>query len=364
MKVICIALLSILSVAAFIVEGNASEVVTQDIFDALSQETREILEELGIGDGISESFSEISPEKALNTVFDIFRGSLRDIGKTVASSLALIFLTALVMSFLSGNDSLALMGKSIALMIIMFPIISSTSEIFTQCASALLVTKDFMLVLIPVFAGVVALGGNAAAALSFNTVAFSFAEFTALIFDGAVPVVCTVLIAICVSGTLSPIVRFDGIGRTIAKAVNLFMAFIAGIFVAVLSVRGVIAGAADTVTIRGIRFLVGNIVPVVGSAIGEALNSVAASVGLIKNTVGMIGIAAVLVINLPPLINVIVWKTAMYFLGVSADIAGISEIKGFCENMGSVLSVITGAVCFISFVFVISIAIIITVSRS
>ena len=141
------------------------------------------------------------------------------------------------------------------------------------------------------------------------------------------------------------------------------MAFSAGIFVAVLSVRGVIAGAADTVTVRGVRFLVGNTVPIVGSALGEALNSVIAGMSLIKNTVGMLGVAAVLVTALLPLIRIMIWKAVLYFVSVVADIFDNSRIKSFSECISGVLSVLFGAVLFTVFVYIICIAIMITVSR-
>ncbi len=364
MKSLSVIILCILSLFIFSFTCNAELLIDDSIFDELAPETKELLEKFGINEKTGENFSLISPEKALDTVFSLFGDSFSEIALSVGSCLSLIFITSLITGFIPENGSLSLMGKSISLLLVMFSIVSRTSDVFSQCASALLVTKDFMLVLIPVFAGVVAAGGNAAVAVSFNTVAFSFAQLTAIIFNKIVPGISSIMIALCASGTLSPVVKFDGIGKTVSKAVNLFMAFIAGTFVAVLSVRGVIAGAADSVTIRGVRFLIGNVVPVVGSQIGEALNSVAASIGLIKNTVGMVGISAALIINLPPLINVIVWKIALFFLSVAAEVTENSEIKSFCDNMGNVLSVITGAVCFTVFVFVISIAIIITISRS
>lgn len=364
MKSVCVVFVCLVLLFSFSFTCSAGIVIDDSIFDALAPETRELLEQFGIDEDIGENFSQISPEKALDTVYGMFRNSFSDIASSAGVCLALIFITSLITGIIPENGNLALMGRSISLLILMFSVVSRTGDIFSQCASALLVTKDFMLVLIPVFAGVVAAGGNAGVAMSFNTVAFSFAQFSVIIFNGIIPVVTSVMIAVCASGTLSPIIKFDGIGKTVARIVNLFMAFIAGVFVAVLSIRGVIAGAADSVTIRGVRFLIGNVVPVVGSAIGEALNSIVASVGLIKNTVGMVGIAAILIINLPPVVNVVMWKTALYFLGISSDVSGNAEIRSFCDNMGNVLSVITGAVCFTVFVFVISIAIIITVSRS
>ena len=51
------------------------------------------------------------------------------------------------------------MGKSVAVMTVMFSVVSFTGEIFSECASALLMTRNFMLTLVPVFTGVIAMSG-------------------------------------------------------------------------------------------------------------------------------------------------------------------------------------------------------------
>lgn len=363
MKKIMTLIMSTVLIFVFFIKAQATEIWYEEIFDALSSDVRSLLEDIGITEHISEDVTAVSPEKALKTVFRMLSDGASVPFRTLGLLLALIFITTLLMQFLPEGSSFYQLGKSITLMIIMFSIISVTGDVFTQCASALLVTKDLMLVLIPIFTGIVSMNGNPALALSFNTVAFSFAELTAMIFNNIVPGLSAVLIAICSAGAVNQAVKLDGIGRTLSKAINLLMAFIAGIFVAVLSVRGVIAGAADSVTVRGLRFLIGNTVPVVGSAIGEALNSIVAGLGLIKNTSGMIGIAAIAVINLPPLINAVIWKLSLFFLSASSDITDNREIKSFSENMNGILSVIIGAIFFVCFVFMISIAILITVGR-
>lgn len=363
MKHIITVFLSAVLFLMFFVTAEASEEYYSDLFDALSPEAEKLLEDFGISADVYKSYGEISPGKALETVFGIFKGELVTPVKTAGISLALIFIASILTGFFPVSDSVSLLGKRIALMCIMFFLVSTTGDVFSQCSSSLELTKDFMLVLIPVFAGIISFSGNPALALSFNTVAFAFAEIVAVFFETFFPVLCVVLISISCACAVNPVVKLDSVGRTVSKAINLIMAFVAGIFVAVLSVRGVIAGAADTVTIRGVRFLVGNTLPIVGSAIGEALNSIVAGLGLMKNTVGVLGIAAVCVINLPVLIKVVIWKCALYFIGTAADLMGLSEIKNFSDNMNGVLAVIIASVCYVSFVFIISIAILLTVSK-
>lgn len=363
MKRAAVFLICIFLAFSFTVTADAAEIYGE-IFDFFSDDALELLRDFGINTEGQEDFFGITPEKALSTVAELFTKGFSDIFRAGLTSLTLIIVAALFTGFFPDGGNLFFMGKSVAVMTVMFSVVSFTGEIFSECASALLMTRNFMLTLIPVFTGVVAVSGNPALAVSFNSIVFAFGEGIALLFGNVVPVMSAVLVAVCAAGAINPYMKLQGIGRTLSRAITLLMAFVAGIFVAVLSVRGVIAGAADSVTIRGFRFLIGNTVPVVGSAIGEALNSVVAGIGLIKSTVGMLGIMGITVINLPVLINIIMWKGVLFVMGVSADITGNGEIKGFAENLSGVISVVTGALCFVSLVFILSIAIILTVSRS
>lgn len=363
MKRTAVCILSVFLLLSFRLSASASEMYGE-IFDFFSDDAFSLLEDFGISADGNEAYFDITPERALCTVWELFTKGFSDIFTAGLQSLILIIVSALFSSLFPEGGNLFFMGKSVSVMVAMFSAVSFTGEIFSQCAAALLVTRDFMLTLIPVFTGVIAVSGNPSLALSFNSVVFAFGEGIALLFQNIVPLMSAVLVAVCSAGAINPYMKLQGIGRTLSRGITLLMAFISGIFVAVLSVRGVIAGAADSVTIRGMRFLIGNTVPVVGSAIGEALNSVVASLGLIKSTVGMLGIMGIIVVNLPVLINIILWKGALFVMGVAADITGNNEIKGFSENLSGVISVITGALCFVSLVFILSIAIILTVSRS
>ncbi len=363
MKKTAVFLLCTLLFAGFSVKAFASDMYGE-IFDFFSEDALSLLEQLGIDTDGQGDFFNITPERALNTVWELFTDGFSDIFRGGLTSLTLIIIASLFTGFFPEGGNLFFMGKSVAVMTVMFSVVSFTGEIFTECASALLMTRNFILTLIPVFTGVIAMSGNPSLAVSFNSIVFAFGEGIGLLFSDVIPVMSAVLTAVCSAGAINPFMKLQGIGRTLSRAITMLMAFVAGIFVAVLSVRGVIAGAADSVTIRGFRFLIGNTVPVVGSAIGEALNSVVAGIGLIRSTVGMLGVVGVIVIILPVLADIILWKGALFVMGVTADITGNNEIKGFTENLSGVISLITGALCFVSLVFILSIAIILTVSKT
>lgn len=72
-------------------------------------------------------------------------------------------------------------------------------------------------------------------------------------------------------------------------------------FVGLLSIKGLLAGAADSAVAKGAKFLIGSFVPVVGGAVSDALGSIVSSLSLVRGATGAFGILAVLLIALPVL---------------------------------------------------------------
>ncbi len=367
-KTVTVFLICIFFIGVFFVKSEAAadtqeEIWYADVWDAIDGKTKKLLSDIGITPSVADSLMEVNAKNIFSAITDIFKGEAAKPLTAAFSVLALLLAVAFFSSFLSYGKLKELTGN-IGTLSIVFLLLGLISPMISSCVSAIEVSKDFMLALIPVLGAVVAFCGNPALALSFNTVVFSFAQSISVLYANLIPTFAAVGCAFSASTAINPMMKFSKLSQLVFKTATFIMAFISGIFVAVLSVRGVIAGAADTVTIRGLRFLIGSGVPVVGSAIAEALNSVIAGVGLIKNTMGVIGIAATLFINLPVLCEIIVWKAALYILNIFCDILSEDNISSFLSSLNSVFSVLTAVICFNMFVFVISIAIIFTVKAS
>ena len=367
-KTVMICLISFLFTIAFCVpsfatERNQEEIWYADVWDALDGRTREMLSDIGITRSVADTLSDVNAKNVFAVISGIFRGELTKPLSAAFMVLAVLLAVAFFSSFLADGKLKSLAGN-IGTLSIVFLLLGLVSPMISSCVSAIELSKDFMLALIPVLGTVVAISGNPTLALSFNSVVFSFAQGISVLYARLIPSFAAVGCAFSASTAINPMMKLSRLSQLVFKSATFIMAFISGIFVAVLSVRGVIAGAADTVTIRGLRFLIGSSVPVVGSAIAEALNSVVAGVGLIKNTIGVIGIAATLFINLPVLCEIVVWKAALYILSIFCDILSEDNISSFLGSLNSVFSVLTAVICFNMFVFIISIAIIFTMKAS
>ena len=90
------------------------------------------------------------------------------------------------------------------------------------------------------------------------------------------------------------------IGWLISKGLKLFV----GLFLAYLSLTGVITASVDASAAKMTKAAVSGMVPVVGGMISDASETLLASAGVLKNSVGVFGMLAVLAIALTPFLRV------------------------------------------------------------
>ena len=333
------------------------------MWNSIDDETADMLESMGItSEGNINDLFELTPDRVLSAMWSVFGTSFSELKKSFFSVLSIIVTVALFSSLLK-NGKVSEAALHIGQLTVVFILIAVNGELFTDCRASIELTEDFMLCLLPVITGIISFSGHPSLALSVNSLVFSFAQGISAFFANILPAVSVLGTAVGAACALSPFNKFGALCKIISKCVNICAAFISGIFVAVLSVRGVIAGAADTVTIKGLRFLVGSSIPVVGSAIGDALNSLSAGLGLIKNSVLVIGVIAVALINIAPLIKTALWSLLSYFLSMFSEILYIPKISEFISSLRSVLSVLIAVTCFNTFLYVISCAILLTLGE-
>lgn len=99
--------------------------------------------------------------------------------------------------------------------------------------------------------------------------------------------------------------------------------------------KGALASSADSVSVKGIKLLAGNTIPIVGGAIGDAYTSVLGSLNLIKGTVGAFGIFAIAAVNIPVITEMLLWMIAVNICSALCGLLGE-------ENAAKVLDGVSG----------------------
>jgi|GEM_PF-1721260 len=330
------------------------------VFSSIDDETKRLLESAGVSESDLTSLLSLSPGSVINVIKELFGKTMAEKASLFGTCLVLIILIKLFSSFMTSSR-LKEAAENIGAVFLVFSLTAYSAAVADSCVRAVSLTKDFMLVLIPVLGAVLAFSGNEISAVSVSTGVFAFAEGISVLFSDMIPPVTAAGAALGAAAALSPVSGMEKFASMLNKALTTVMAFVSGIFAAVLSIKGVIAGAQDSLKLRGLKFIINGSVPVVGSAIGDALGSLTAGFRLIKNSAAVLGVLAAVFINLPALSSLVIWKLMLFLLSLTAEMLEIKKIPGFISVLTSVFSVLIAVIMFNVSVFIIALAIIITV---
>ena len=129
-----------------------------------------------------------------------------------------------------------------------------------------------------------------------------------------------------------------------------------------LTLKSAIATSADSVTIKGIKFIVGNAIPIVGSSLSDALNTIISSISLLKTTVGMLAVLILIFINLPTLIELFLWFISLKILNLCCGIIGQDSECNFIEAFEGLLTILIAVVVYQGFLYIISVSLLTVIS--
>ena len=341
-------------------ESSAPAEYYARVWNAADGETKRLMEAIGVtADG--GSFDGLTPGSILKAVYSLFSSALSNAASGFCTVLAVMAVTGIFLSFRFGSDGVKQAAECTGAACIMFSVLAVTADISNEITAAIALTENYMLAVIPVFTGVVAMSGSPTLAMSFNSVAAAFAQLISGAFCAVLPSYSSAVTSIAAAGVINPFFSCDKITGLINKLACSAAAFISGVFVTALSVKGVLAGAADSAAMKGLRFLVGSAVPVVGSAISDALGSVSVSLGLIRHSVGAVALVAVGLTALPAIVKTAVCKILFSLLSLAADIMQLKKISGFIDALNGVFSFYAAVLCFNAVVFIISIALVLLI---
>ena len=109
---------------------------------------------------------------------------------------------------------------------------------------------------------------------------------------------------------------------------------------------------------RAVKFSLGAFVPVVGSALGEALNSVRGCLTLLKSTLGAFGILSTALIVLPPLLECVLWLISLNFCVMAAETFSLDTVASLFKTAQGVLKTLIGVLAACSMFMIIATAIV------
>lgn len=332
-----------------------------DLWERIDGSTADLMEELGIGNIASEDLLSLSPSRVFGLIGKVAKGEAASPLRYCGGALLALVLTALAVSLLP-EGAMRSRCETVGRLTVMAALLSGVSGAVYESLPAVTATKDFMLLLVPVLTGILGFAGNPSLAVSWGGAVLGFAETVTVAFAKYAPAAASLGTAACAAVNLNGETALSGAAKVICKAVTAVMGFCAGVFSAVLTVKDVIAGAADSVSMKGAKFLIGQGIPIVGGAVADALNTVVAGLSLARDTLGIFAIVALFLILLTPVLRLLMWKLVFRFLGMAASLLGQARAADLTEGFGSLLTVILAVICFNSAVFIVAVGLVVHIA--
>jgi stage III sporulation protein AE len=332
----------------------------QSLPDNLPKETQELLDKLGITELQSDAFAGLQPNGVLDTLLGMVSEQAGGPLRAAGIVLGIVLLSAMMDGMRQTLREPAVsevFGAVCALAACAAVLIPVSGVIRTVCAAAQS-TSIFMTSYVPVYAGVLITSGQAVTAASYNTVVLFAAELITLLATHVVVPLMTVSLALGLVGSINSGLRLDAVSGLINKTAVWLLGITTTLFVGLLSLQGIVGGAADSLSGRAIRFSLSSMVPVVGGALSEAFTAVKGCLTLLKTTLGGFGILATALIVLPPLIQCALWSLCLSVCGAAADLFELEPISALLRSAQSVVKTLIGVLAACSLFMIIATAIV------
>ena len=326
-------------------EGEA-EGILDEFIDSIPDE---IKDELPKNDSVKE-FSSYDFEFYAEEVVNAVKGAIKPAIKTVSVLLGTVILSS-VFSVFAGTvagDSMKGVFSFCSTLCVALSIYNALETVFSTVSVLLKALSETMVAILPVMEVMYIRGGNLTTAAVTSTGINLMIGFTESLFAKVIePAVYSVF----VMSLVSSVTKNGGIAfmvKTLRGILTAVILIIMTLMSFVLSMQTSAGASADTFAVKTIKFAIGNYVPIIGGTVAESFSLLSGSLGVIKQSCGIIAIAVLIIAFLPPFCTILLNRIAVGLSGAAAGALGceresvlLEECKGICTML---MSICAGAV--------------------
>ncbi len=335
----------------------------EEIEENLPDGAQEYFEKNGIDPSDSEWVNRLSAENVFEHIWGFIVSGAKTPLKAGAGIIGIILISAALGAAeqKSSAVSAAMYASAVAAAaVIAAPVFS----VISASVDALQGLSVFMLAFVPIFAVIVASSGAAVTSASMSALLLTATQAVSYISNFAVLPLMGGYLALSISTSVSPLIKKSGITDTVKKLAFWIMSFISTVFIGILSIQTAVNASADSLTVKTAKFIIGSSVPVAGGALSEALNTVTASMGLLKSSVGIYGVVACCAALLPLVLELIIWRAVLIITSGVSELFSLPEISGILKAVDAMFSILIGIMLLTGAMFVISLTVVVTAGKT
>lgn len=331
-------------------------------------------------DGILQDYGGFLPESQKGSLYDFIKGekhfSFQEwvsgiikftfheflingklLGALILLTVFSMFLQSLQNSF--EKSSVSKVAYSIVFMVLIILALNSFHVAVEYTNEAISTMISFILALIPLLLALIATSGGVVSAAFFHPVILFLMNISGLVIQYIVLPLLFLATLLSIVSTLSEQYKVTQLANLLRNwSIGLLGLFVT-VFLGVISVQGATTAVTDGITIRTAKFITGNFIPVIGRMFTDAADTVISASVLLKNTVGIAGVAILLIIAAFPAIKILMIAFIYKFAAAILQPLGGGPVIHCLDIISKSVIYVFAALGIVSFMFFLSITVII-----
>ncbi len=342
-----------LALAALTVFSRAAE-VPRDLTEALPEAAGDLLEQVDTSgpEGLSSGISAI-----LDWMGREVGGILRQRIRGAALVLLAVVLCGAVDGFYQGVD-----GGKVTVFLPMAGALSVTlltagslDSLMGLGARTIEDLSTFSRVLLPTLAAAAAASGAVTSATVQQVSTVFLADVLIGLIDRLLMPLVYLYAGALASSAMLPENRLGALAEALKKVITWILTTVLLAFTVYLSVVRVVSGSADAAALKVAKAAISGAIPVVGSIISEASETVLAGAGMLKNTIGVFGMLGILAACAHPFLQLGVQYLLYKLTAFLAATVGAPSLCKLIDGLGGAFGLVLGMTGSCAFLLLISV---------
>lgn len=348
------AFLIFLSITPFSAYGAEEET---DYMAEITEELEDILSDYDIGFEM-EDLTDLSFQKILSGVWRSVSARLEaPVGILAALFLVIVFNSLASSAGITAEKNSANMYNMVCVMAAVTVTVPQLMAVYGEILQTIRVTGSFILVFVPVLtAASIAAGGFTTAGV-YHIMMLGASEIIVKLSESYLLPILGATAALGVTGSVFPSTSLESFINLIKKLITWGISITMTLFTGFVSLKCTITGKADGAVAKTAKMLVSGCVPIVGGAVSDAYSTVRGSFDVIGGTVGAAGIVAIVILLLPGIIEILVYRAVMWIGSAAADVFSAASLSKLLKSIDSGLAIAQSVLVCYSIMFILCSAI-------
>ncbi len=330
----------------------------EELLDAVPKQARQLsedsqLQELSFGELLS-----LTPKQFFAALGGEWSRTVSEYRGAFLSLLGLVLLFSVVHSVCSGSFSEEAAGCLFSVFAVLL-IGDAVGHAVGRTAETLHGAARFLTAYVPVYAAVLTASGSPATASFYHVAVLGGSQMIGTAVNTGLVPLCCIFFNLCVAESFAGDI-FPKWSAAVKKTVCWLLVLLVTVFVGVLSLQSVLTGAADGASVKTAKFIVGTFVPVIGSAVSDAVQAAQGSLRIIRAAAGSFGVVVTALTFLPALVEVLLLRLGLGAVSVLSDLLSCGALTSVLKSTGQLLSILTALLLTMGLLMIVSTAVVLS----